>query len=246
MQPDSTKPLVIQGPFDAKTRLRLHVMSVSSQASLEVRADGEKLWEKQFQCGPGEGEWKKSEFESRWNIYRCTYDRDYEVQIPAGTGLVEIAVTKGDWLRLSEIGLKRADAAEDVLTLRPEWDRQPARVRYVPTAKNSPFLCDTMEDRRWLWETMIVPWQEAQKHGIGVMVGEFGCHNRTPHGVVLAWMEDCLKNWQEAGFGWAMWNFRGPFGVLDSDRKDVDYVDFHGHELDLKMLELLKKYGCDM
>ena len=39
-----------------------------------------------------------------------------------------------------------------------------------------------------------------------------------------------------------MWNFRGSFGILDSDRKDVQYEDFNGHKLDRKMLELLQKY----
>jgi len=39
-----------------------------------------------------------------------------------------------------------------------------------------------------------------------------------------------------------MWNLRGPFGVLDSERQDVAYEDFKGHKLDRKMLELLRKY----
>ena len=242
MQPEASGPLVVQGSFDASTQLRLHVMSVSSQATLEAKADGRKIWEKHYACGPGAGEWKKSEFVPQWGIHRCTYDRDYQVQIPAGTARVEVAMTGGDWLRLSEIGLKRLGKPEDVLTLRAEWDRQPARIHYAPRAEGGPFLGETMEDRRWLWKTSIVPWKEAQARGIGVMVGEFGCHNQTPHGVVLAWMEDCLKNWHEAGFGWALWNFRGSFGVLDSDRKDVQYEDFHGHKLDRKMLSLLQRY----
>jgi len=56
-------------------------------------------------------------------------------------------------------------------------------------------------------------------------------------------MEDCLKNWQEAGWGWALWNFRGSFGILDSGRKDVKYEAWEGHQLDRKMLELLQRYG---
>ena len=34
--------------------------------------------------------------------------------------------------------------------------------------------------------------------------------------------------WREMGWGWAMWNFRGSFGILDSGRDDVDYEDFRG------------------
>jgi endoglucanase len=72
------------------------------------------------------------------------------------------------------------------------------------------------------------------------MVGEFGAHNRTPHPVVLAWMRDCLASWKAAGWGWALWNFRGSFGPLDSGRDDVKYEDFRGHKLDRAMLELLR------
>jgi hypothetical protein len=74
------------------------------------------------------------------------------------------------------------------------------------------------------------------------MVGEFGAFNQTPHPVVLRWMDDCLAVWQEAGWGWALWNFRGAFGVLDSGRADVTYEDFHGHQLDRRMLDLLQRY----
>ena len=75
-----------------------------------------------------------------------------------------------------------------------------------------------------------------------IMVGEFGAFNKTPHAVVLRWLEDWLRNWQQAGWGWALWNFRGSFGILGSDRADVQYEAWEGHKLDRKMLELLQKY----
>jgi endoglucanase len=52
-------------------------------------------------------------------------------------------------------------------------------------------------------------------------------------------MSDLLSLWKEAGWGWSMWNLRGPFGVLDSDRSDVNYEESDGHRVDRKMLELL-------
>ena len=60
------------------------------------------------------------------------------------------------------------------------------------------------------------------------MVGEWGAFNKTPHDVSLRWAEDCLSNWQKAGWGWALWNFRGSFGILDSGRTDVQYEDSPG------------------
>lgn len=242
VSPEAREPLVLEGPFQKGTLLQLRVQVVSSRANLVVRGDGKVLWTKEFVCGPGEGEWQKAVFLSQWNTYQNIYNRDYDVQIPAGTRRVEVALTGGDWLRLSQLGLKRPDTDEDILDLGREWDARPAQARYLPGASDGPILCDIMEDRQWLWGTMIVPWQEAEKAGIGVMVGEFGSYNKTPHDVALRWLEDSLKNWKKAGWGWALWNFRGSFGILDSGRADVEYEDFHGHKLDRKMLELLQQY----
>jgi endoglucanase len=86
----------------------------------------------------------------------------------------------------------------------------------------------------------IAPWQALEKRGVGVHVGEWGAHNFTPHQVTLAWMRDQLGLWNEAGWGWALWNLRGSFGVLDSGRADVAYADFRGHKLDHAMLKLLQ------
>jgi endoglucanase len=88
----------------------------------------------------------------------------------------------------------------------------------------------------------MTPWFLLEARGGRVMVGEFGAYRETPHDVVLRWMEDMLANWKDAGWGWALWEFRGSFGVLDSGRKDVEYEDFQGHKLDRKMLELLQRY----
>jgi len=82
----------------------------------------------------------------------------------------------------------------------------------------------------------------ADVFGMGVHCGEMGCFNRTPHAVALRWMEDLLDILQEHNIGWALWNLRGSFGVLDSGRSDVQYEDYKGHLLDRAMLELLKKY----
>jgi endoglucanase len=53
-------------------------------------------------------------------------------------------------------------------------------------------------------------------------------------------MRDCLELWKAAGWGWALWNFRGSFGILDSNRADVKYDTYRGRRLDRAMLELLR------
>jgi endoglucanase len=97
-------------------------------------------------------------------------------------------------------------------------------------------------DRARLKREYVDKYRPLTDRGVQVHVGEWGVFNKTPHAVALAWMEDCLSVWKEAGWGFAMWNLRGTFGVLDSERQDVAYEDFKGHKLDRKMLELLRRY----
>ena len=96
-------------------------------------------------------------------------------------------------------------------------------------------------DKERLRRERIQPWQAIERRGVGVHVGEWGAFRHTPHRVVLAWMKDCLELWRQAGWGWALWNFRGAFGILDSGRKDVAYEEFRGHQLDRQMLDLLRE-----
>jgi len=91
-------------------------------------------------------------------------------------------------------------------------------------------------------ETYYQPWIDLARSGLGVHCGECGCWNKTPHQVFLAWFQDVLDILTTHNIGYALWNFRGDFGLLDSRREDVEYVDWHGHKLDGKLLELLTKH----
>jgi endoglucanase len=83
-------------------------------------------------------------------------------------------------------------------------------------------------------------WADLARHGVGVHCGEGGAFNRTPHDVFLRWFRDVLEILTGHNIGYALWNFRGSFGVLDSAREDVEYEDWHGHQLDRKLLMLLQ------
>ncbi len=100
----------------------------------------------------------------------------------------------------------------------------------------------TVGDRyfnREMLEEHYAPWIDLVNQGIGVHCGETGCFNRTPHKVFLAWFEDTLDILTSNGIGYAMWEFSGSFGVLNSNRKDVEYEEWYGHKLDRKLLDLL-------
>jgi len=91
-------------------------------------------------------------------------------------------------------------------------------------------------------EELYAPWIKLAETGVGIHCGECGAWKETPHNVVLKWLRDVLEILTSANIGYALWNFRGGFGILDSDRKDVSYEDFYGHKLDRKLLDLLKEF----
>lgn len=98
----------------------------------------------------------------------------------------------------------------------------------------------TVKQGRPQLEERFKPWGELTRQGIGVHCGETGCYNKTPYPVFLAWMTDVLEVLKSHGIGWALWNLRGSFGVVDSGRADAPYEDWQGHKLDRKLLALLQ------
>lgn len=97
-------------------------------------------------------------------------------------------------------------------------------------------------DKSWIRESLDKNWQPWVNQGGKIHIGEFGCHNRTPHDIALAWLGDQLDIFSTNNWGWSLWNLYGSFGVLDSGRSDVKYENFRGHKLDRRMLELLKEH----
>jgi hypothetical protein len=95
---------------------------------------------------------------------------------------------------------------------------------------------------REMLEKFYQPWIELKQQGVGVHCGECGCWKKTPHAVFLAWFGDVLDILTSNGIGYALWEFDGDFGVLNSGRADVAYEDWHGQKLDRKLLDLLRKY----
>ncbi|MBA4140546.1 MAG: cellulase family glycosylhydrolase [Segetibacter sp.] len=95
---------------------------------------------------------------------------------------------------------------------------------------------------REMLEKYYKPWIELKNKGVGVHCGECGCWNKTPHAVFLAWFNDVLDILSSNKIGFALWEFIGDFGVLNSGRADVAYEDWNSYKLDRKLLNLMQKY----
>lgn len=95
---------------------------------------------------------------------------------------------------------------------------------------------------REMLEEFYKPWIGLVKQGVGVHCGECGCWNKTPHHVFLPWFDDVLDILTTNGIGYALWEFDGSFGLLNSGREDIEYENWHGQKLDRGLLNLLTRY----
>jgi len=234
-KPELKSPLTLQIQCPQATTLTLRADHVSNEAELVIKANGAVVFRHLLKPGPGPGDWKKSEA-NHWGGYNADYDRDFTATVPAGTREIQVGLERGDWMTFSSLSING-------LVIQPtsrKWGEKQSVFAVEPRGLrpvDGRYACD----KKTLWDQRVKPWMDLAAKGVGVHVGEWGAYNHTPHDVALAWMHDCLENWRTAGFGWALWNFRGSFGILDSDRNDVAYETFHGHKLDRKMLELLRQ-----
>lgn len=114
-----------------------------------------------------------------------------------------------------------------------------------PSTAPAPVWPGTIEGKyygRENLEAYYKPWIELSQNDTGVHCGECGCWKKTPHKIFLAWFGDVIDILTKGGIGYALWNFRGDFGIIDSNRTDIEYKDWYGHKLDSKLLDLLQKY----
>lgn len=225
------------------SKLVLKTMMVSGRVKLRVEADGAPVLEQELD--PREDEsWSNVVHHAEWDIKQGRYLGALKAALPNGARRLSLSLASGDWLSLDSLDIIGADGQTARLPLSREWGKTNSVMRFQGFDSRTHFVTPAgeLDGISYLRKTAIEPWQPAFDAGVFTMVGEFGAYNHTPHALVLAWMEDNLKLWQEHGLGWALWNLRGSFGILDSGRKDVQYEDFRGHKLDRKMLDLLLKY----
>ena len=84
--------------------------------------------------------------------------------------------------------------------------------------------------------------QDSIPKGYPAMIGEFGCCAcGVDHESVLKFMASNMEKWRSRGYGWAIWDYDGPFGFVDSGRPDAEYIEVMGRKVDRKMLELIRR-----
>ena len=86
--------------------------------------------------------------------------------------------------------------------------------------------------------TFYAEWRRVNDRGIPIHIGEMGCYNKTPNDVALRWFEDLFALFREWGWGYALWTFSGPFGIIEHGRPGTEYENFKGYKVDRTLLDL--------
>ncbi|HEX7434501.1 MAG TPA: cellulase family glycosylhydrolase [Anaerolineaceae bacterium] len=98
------------------------------------------------------------------------------------------------------------------------------------------------EGKQWSLGTLrdyYEPWLEVEASGVRVHIGECGCFNRTPNDVAMRWFRDLLGLYREFGWGFSLWNFEGPFGIIEHGRPGAVFESYHGYNVDRALLDLI-------
>ncbi|MBN1763892.1 MAG: cellulase family glycosylhydrolase [Sedimentisphaerales bacterium] len=239
--------LKLQGEFPAHTRVSVTIKQVSMQTDLVIRADNQPVFKKLFDPAPDQGEWEKVVHNKQYDIYQNIYHKTYTTELTSEAREFAFGVESGDWLIFSEIKIiPPADSGRREFVLKPfkedNWIPQAtfhlSDDGILSYADAPPDYQDYYQGRK----IYLAEWKELADAGTPVFISQFGIYKNTPHEVTLAWMEDLLQEMKQAGFGWCLLWFHREFGIINSDRADVEYEDYHGYKLDRKMLELLQKY----
>jgi aryl-phospho-beta-D-glucosidase BglC (GH1 family) len=229
------------------TRIGIHVDTVSSSSTLRITdREGNVFGEKSFVSLPNDPEAVRSDYKPEWDIYWSTYDKVYWFDLPRQTAVVKLTNIAGDWMTISKVILKVSDSGKETTNQLTATDRNWGTRQGVIRLENGRIWTTERIDAETLEKEMLVRWNALKESGVGVMVGEFGAYSETPHDVVLSWMRDYLRLLEKYGIGWALWNYRGSFGPLDSQRKDVVYKDWKGLKMDEAMMALLRRFNGSM
>ncbi|MDR0533804.1 MAG: glycoside hydrolase family 5 protein [Verrucomicrobiales bacterium] len=208
-------PLLVYGPFDVGVKLRLRIDNVTARRENPLRvvmlADRKMVAEQAYRAtSPDNGDLSVTQ----------DIGVDFSGVIPAGTRVVTIRVVAGMGLVWSQLGVSPQDRPDERVIAPDEvqWPTQAAVLRYET---DGTLTAHAYYDRQWIWEQTAAKWRSFVEQGGRVMVQEFGCYKETPHLAMLKYLQDCTAVWNGQGWGWAIWELRGPMGILDNQRQDM-------------------------
>jgi len=229
--------LAFEDDFPAGTEITVNVGQVSLEATLTIKAGTTTLLNKRFVCTADLGTDFTSVLKTEWG-YQNISNKDYTVTLTAAASKISFENSLGDWMTINSISIKRGTDVLKYTLSNDAWGK-----------KQSTYLIDESGTIKALDGSDLLPFENYRKNvaiaktnNIPFMVQEFGVYNKTPYEVTIGFLTDLSKFFSENNIGWALWNFNGSFGIINSGRTDCTYETFNGfYKLDRRMLNVLTK-----
>ncbi len=104
--------------------------------------------------------------------------------------------------------------ASDFAKMPPDWQEMAERMEL-----NIPFGPEQMV------EAIGPVLDKTRQLGLRAYCGEFGCYGTSPLEVRLAWLRDIVAVFRRLGISWALWDYKGNFGIVDAERSDTGLAE---------------------
>lgn len=229
-------PMIIQGDFPAGTEVIVNVRQVSIESTLTIKSGTKTVLNKRFVCGADLGTDFTKINKTEWG-YQNISNKDFSVVLTEATTKISIENIAGDWMILNSIAFKQGEKLTRYNLSDDTWGKKQSS--YVIDANGAIKAADGSD---------LLPFDiyrknvaTAKANNIAFMVQEFGVYNKTPHEVAIGFLSDLTRFFTDNNIGWALWEFNGSFGILNSGRTDVTYETYQGYKLDRKLLNVLTK-----
>jgi len=229
-------PLIIQGDFPTGTEVIINVRQVSMESTLIVKSGTKTVLSKRFVCGPDLGTDFTKINKTEWG-YQNISNKDFSVVLTEAATKLSFENTADDWMILNSVLFKLDEKVTRYNLSDDTWGK-----------KQSSYVIDANDAIKALDGSDLLPFDiyrknvaTAKANNIAFMVQEFGVYNKTPHQVAVGFLSDLTQFFTENNIGWALWEFNGSFGILNSSRSDVVYETYQGFKLDRELLDVLTK-----
>ena len=229
--------LVFQHNFPKGMEIIVNVRQVSIESTLRIKADNKTIYTKNFVCGPNPGVDFTKIIETQWG-YQNISNKDFSVTLNEQAASIAFDNSSGDWMTINYISMIEGSDTVTYYISDNTWGEQ-----------QETYIIDETKTIKTIDGNDVLPFESyrnsfllAKENNIPFMVQEFGVHNKTPHNVTVAFLDDLSNLFFENNVGWALWNLNGSFGILNSDRPDCNYEFYNGFNLDREMYESLMKH----
>jgi aryl-phospho-beta-D-glucosidase BglC (GH1 family) len=228
--------MILQGSFPAGTEITVNVRQVSLESTLLVKSGTKVLLTKRFVCTADPGTDFTKVNKTEWG-YQNISNKDYSAVLPEASTKISIENSAGDWMILNSISIKINGKTTTYRLSDDTWGK-----------KQTSYMIGQNGDIKAADGSDLLPFDLYKKNvalakanNIAFMVQEFGVYNKTPHDVTIGFLSALTDFFRQNNIGWALWEFNGSFGILNSSRPDVVYETFNGYKLDRELLDVLTK-----